>query len=109
MELLKNISANYGVCWPIQSINNNKEKVTIVPFMIDANTEISRQKIRDLLNTISDNISIGNDDQRLKMHLAAIIASNFVNHLYSLTELYCEEIISILDNCSPLFMKQPNV
>ena len=91
MEVLKNISANYGVCWPIQSINNNKETVTVVPFMIDANTEISRQKISALISTISDNISIGNDEQRLKMHLAAIVVNNFVNHLYSTTEKYCEE------------------
>ena len=44
-----------------------------------------------LLNDISDNISIGDDDQRLKMHLAAIISNNFVNHLYSLAELFCQE------------------
>lgn len=91
MDVLKNVSANYGVCWPIQSISNNKETVSPIPFMIDANNEISRQKIRTLLSAVSNNISDGDDDQRLKMHLAAIISNNFVNHLYSLTERYCQE------------------
>jgi hypothetical protein len=54
-------------------------------------TRQNRGKIKELLNSISNNISIGDDDQRLKMHLAAIMCNNFVNHLYSLTELYCKE------------------
>jgi len=91
IDVLKNVSANYAVCWPIQSINNNKETGVIVPFMINANNEKSMQKIVELISAISDNISFGDDDQRLKMHLAAIIANNFVNHLYSLTEMYCQE------------------
>jgi len=91
MDVLKNVSANYGVCWPIQSINDSKAMTSAVPFMINANNEVSRQKIQMLLNDISDNISIGDDDQRLKMHLAAIISNNFVNHLYSLAELFCQE------------------
>lgn len=91
MDVLKNVSDNYGVCWPIQSISSNKETVAGIPFMIDANNEKNRGKIKELLNSISNNISIGDDDQRLKMHLAAIMCNNFVNHLYSLTELYCKE------------------
>ena len=30
------------------------------------------------------------DDQRLKLHLAAVLCNNFVNHLYALTERYCK-------------------
>ena len=30
------------------------------------------------------------DDQRLKLHLAAVIVNNFTNHLYALAADYCD-------------------
>jgi predicted short-subunit dehydrogenase-like oxidoreductase (DUF2520 family) len=31
------------------------------------------------------------DDQRMKLHVAAVLVSNFVNHLYVLAEDYCKK------------------
>jgi predicted short-subunit dehydrogenase-like oxidoreductase (DUF2520 family) len=30
-----------------------------------------------------------NDEERLKLHMAAVFCNNFVNHLYALTAEYC--------------------
>jgi hypothetical protein len=90
-DILRNISTNYGVLYPLQSLRKEIPDLVGIPLLIDGNTANSTKLIADFATTISPIVSNANDEQRLKLHVAAIIANNFANHLFSLTEDFCKK------------------
>lgn len=89
MNLLKNSSKNFGVLYPLQSLRKEIPYLPAIPFLIDANNDYSKEIILELAKSISNSITEANDEQRMQYHLAAVITSNFTNHLLSLTDEYC--------------------
>ena len=63
--------------------------IPAIPVLIDGNTEEDRTLLVDFANTITDQVRIADDEERLKMHIAAVMVSNFTNHIYTLAEDYC--------------------
>lgn len=91
-EVLKNVSAHYGVFYPLQSLRKEMVNLPEVPVFFDGSDEKTTQSLSALAKSISnDNVSTASDDDRLKLHVAAVLVSNFTNHLYSLAEFYCKE------------------
>jgi hypothetical protein len=90
-EVLRNISTNYGVLYPLQSLRKEIPDLVEIPLLIDGNTAYSTNLIANFATTISPIVSNANDEQRLKLHVAATIANNFTNHLFSLTEDFCKK------------------
>jgi predicted short-subunit dehydrogenase-like oxidoreductase (DUF2520 family) len=88
-NILQNISANYGVIYPLQSLRKEIPDIVDIPLLIDGNSDYSLKLIKDFALSISPIVSKANDEQRLKLHIAAVIANNFTNHLFSLTEEFC--------------------
>ena len=89
-EILKNISSNYGVLYPLQSLR--KEQIEMqgnIPLLLDANTTESLYMLQSFAKSLSVNVSFANDELRLKLHVAAVLVSNFTNHLYTLAAEYC--------------------
>ena len=62
-----------------------------MPVIIDASDEKTLIQLLELASSISDTVVEGNDQVRLKMHLAAVFCNNFVNHLYALMQDYCKK------------------
>jgi predicted short-subunit dehydrogenase-like oxidoreductase (DUF2520 family) len=89
LEVLKDISVNYGVLYPVQSLRKEIHYGNDIPFLVDGNTAETITIIEDLAGSISRNVARANDDERLKLHVAAVIVSNFTNHLYALAEEFC--------------------
>jgi predicted short-subunit dehydrogenase-like oxidoreductase (DUF2520 family) len=58
---------------------------------VDANSPEKAELLKSLALTISTQVQIASDDQRLRLHVAAVIVSNFTNHLYALAEDYCKK------------------
>jgi predicted short-subunit dehydrogenase-like oxidoreductase (DUF2520 family) len=56
---------------------------------VDGNTEDDTTLIADFASSISHQVQCANDEQRLHQHVAAVIVSNFTNHLYALAQQYC--------------------
>ena len=90
-DALKEISHNYGVLYPLQSLRKEMNTVAGIPLLIDGNTSETIALIEDFAKSISNRVSIAGDDERLKLHVAAVIVSNFTNHLYALAEEFCEK------------------
>jgi predicted short-subunit dehydrogenase-like oxidoreductase (DUF2520 family) len=91
IEVLKPVSRHYGVLYPLQSLRSNKPVVSSVPLMIDANSSEQLEILQQLAASISDKVMVTNDEQRLKMHLAAVIVNNFVNHMYRAAANWCQQ------------------
>ena len=89
-DILKKVSSSYGVMYPLQSLRKeNLELHQDIPLLIDGSSEEMLAMIETFARTLSSTIGFANDEQRLKLHVAAVIVSNFTNHLYALAADYC--------------------
>jgi len=91
MDVLDKVSENYGVMYPLQSLRKEMDTVEDIPLLINANTAENTAIIKTLAEKISMQVSIAGDEERLKLHVAAVVVSNFTNHLYALAEDFCEK------------------
>ena len=90
IEILKDISVNYGVLYPLQSLRREMDYSSDIPFLIDGNTAETITLTEDFAKTISGTVAKASDEERLKLHVAAVVVSNFTNHLYALAEDFCK-------------------
>lgn len=91
-EILKSVSNHYGVFYPLQSLRKEMKSLPDIPVFFDGSDDISRQKLETLAHSIAaDKVNLADDDDRLKLHIAAVVVSNFTNHLYLLAQDYCRK------------------
>ncbi|HMK03952.1 MAG TPA: Rossmann-like and DUF2520 domain-containing protein [Ferruginibacter sp.] len=90
-DILKDISVNYGVLYPLQSLRKEMDYPHDIPLLVDGNTEETLTLTEDFARTISGTVARACDEERLKLHVAAVIVSNFTNHLYALAEEFCKK------------------
>lgn len=101
-KMVLNRFSNFGVLYPLQSLRKEMEQIPLIPFFIDANNENNTKVLFRLAMSTGNSATIAGDEERLKMHLAAVFSSNFVNHLYALTEAFCKEENFDFTNLLPL-------
>ena len=104
-DVLQGISRNYGVLYPLQSLRKEMSCREPIPFLIDGNTVDAVTLAEDFAKTLSFEVNKANDDQRLKLHVAAVIVSNFTNHLYALAESYCKKESVDFSLLTPLILE----
>lgn len=74
--------AGKGVFYPLQTFSKNTELyVSCVPFFIEGADASTTERLVSLARLISNNVYLADSDQRATMHIAAVFASNFFNHL----------------------------
>jgi predicted short-subunit dehydrogenase-like oxidoreductase (DUF2520 family) len=91
IEILIPCSKNHGVLYPLQSLRKEMDYLPEIPFLVDGNTEDSGTLIYDFATSISQDVEFANDQKRLMVHIAAVITSNFTNHLYTVAEDFCKK------------------
>ena len=104
-EVLSSLSTNYGVLYPLQSLVKDKEVPADIPFLIDGNNEGVIKYLDDFAKSLSTIVQQVNDEDRLKLHAAAVIVSNFTNHLYSIAEEFCQKEQVDFDMLKPLILE----
>jgi hypothetical protein len=90
-NVLQDVSSNYGVLYPLQSLNKNIEAPASIPFLIDGNNQHTVSVLSQLAKDLSDEVNTANDEERLRLHVAAVFVNNFTNHLYEVAAEYCEK------------------
>jgi predicted short-subunit dehydrogenase-like oxidoreductase (DUF2520 family) len=101
-DVLRNVSLNYGVLYPLQSLRKEIKTTPEIPLLIDGNTDEALAAIEDFARTISPNVQETTDEQRFRLHVAAVVVSNFTNHLFALADDYCQEESVDFDLLLPL-------
>jgi len=91
IDVLKKYSTNYGVLYPLQSLRKEMENIPSIPFLIDGNSDEVVELIAGFANSISHSVKRTGDEERVKLHAAAVIVSNFTNHLYAIAEDFCQK------------------
>jgi len=83
-EILKNVTNHYGVFYPLQSLRKEMIALPDVPIFFDGSDAKTKNVLEQLAHSISaEKVMEASDDDRLKLHVAAVVVSNFVNHLYT--------------------------
>jgi predicted short-subunit dehydrogenase-like oxidoreductase (DUF2520 family) len=90
IDVLKKVSTNYGVLYPLQSLRSGRTVPKEIPLLVDGNTADDLALIKDFAHSISSKVEVADDAKRMHLHLAAVFVNNFTNHLYALAEKYCE-------------------
>jgi len=76
---------NFGVIWPVQTITKNHQlQKNELPLCVEGNNKTITNKIQDLANQISTQVTVMNFEQRKYAHLAAVISNNLSNHLFDM-------------------------
>jgi predicted short-subunit dehydrogenase-like oxidoreductase (DUF2520 family) len=92
MNILKSVSKHYGVFYPLQSLRKDSKDLPDIPVFWEGSDEVAKKKLEALAHSIAEEkVTEAGDDARLKLHVAAVIVSNFPNHLYVLAEQYCRK------------------
>lgn len=90
IEVLNNVSNDYGVLYPLQTIRKELKHSPALPMLVDGNNALNKTKIFDFAQSFANRVEYADDDQRSKLHLAAVVSNNFSNYLFALAEDYCK-------------------
>ena len=86
MSVLDKFS-HHGVFYALQTFTKGKElDLSDTSFGIEASDNSTFQKLTELALTLSKKVQPINSTQRKTIHIAAVFACNFTNHLFSISE-----------------------
>lgn len=70
--------------YPLQTFSKTKDlDYSKIPFFIEADNQIDEKCLLELASIISDNVEVSTYEKRKYIHLTAVFACNFVNHLFA--------------------------
>jgi predicted short-subunit dehydrogenase-like oxidoreductase (DUF2520 family) len=91
-EILKNVTSHYGVFYPLQSLRKEITSLPDIPIFFEGSDKTATSTLQKLAQSISyEQAAPAGTDDRLKLHVAAVIVNNFTNHLFVLAEKYCQK------------------
>ena len=86
IDIFSGYAERYGVVYPLQTLSKSrKTDFSKVPLFVEGCTNIVENEVYNIAATISENVSRMASEKRKYLHLAAVFACNFSNHMYSLS------------------------
>ncbi len=103
MEALREGSSRYGVFYPLQTFSRGVPlDYSKIPICLEAADEADKTAMEELARSISETVQWTDSAQRSMLHVAAVFACNFVNHLYVVSSDILEENQLSFDLLRPL-------
>lgn len=86
VEIWKDTAATrYGVFYPLQTFSRQREAdFAEIPVFIEANLPEDAGVLREIAGKLTGKVIETDSEQRKNIHLAAVFACNFTNHMYAL-------------------------
>lgn len=92
-----------GVFYPLQTFTKNrKADFKSLPIFVEADDPDAEELLFEMGRALGGNIQKMNSEQRAKLHLAAVFASNFTNHMLTLASQLTEQNDIRFDWLKPL-------
>ncbi|MBS2211163.1 DUF2520 domain-containing protein [Carboxylicivirga mesophila] len=100
---------NYGVLYPFQTFIKSAElQFDTIPILVEANTTANASLLMRLGNELSKRVLQASSEQRGALHISAVFACNFVNHMYRLGEDVLKESGLPFELLHPLIKETAN-
>ena len=85
VDIWKGYALRYGVLYPMQTFSKRRDMdLANVPFFIEASEESECRYLKALASSLSSKVYDATSEQRKILHMAAVFACNFTNHMYAL-------------------------
>lgn len=103
MEVFKPFTKRYGVFYPLQTFSKARLlDFSEIPFFIEANQPEDSQLLLAGAQKLSTKVYAADSEQRKYLHLAAVFACNFTNHMYAIAAQLSEQHGLPFDALQPL-------
>lgn len=87
MNVLSKLTKHYGVFYPLQTFSKERSiSLENIPLFIEGSSPESRTLVKKLAEAISRKVYFANSIARARLHLAAVFAGNFVNHMLTIAD-----------------------
>lgn len=87
MNVLSKLTKHYGVFYPLQTFSKERSiGFENIPLFIEGGSPESRTVVKNLAEAISRKVFFANSTARARLHLAAVFAGNFVNHMLTIAD-----------------------
>lgn len=87
MQVFAGYTERYGVLYPLQTFSKSREiSFRGIPLFIECHREEDKNCLEDLARRLSGKVCELSSEKRRSLHLAAVFACNFTNHIYALAE-----------------------
>lgn len=85
MAIFEGHTEHYGVMYPLQTFSRERPvDFQVIPFFLEANTPETELKLRQVAEQLTGDVRLLSSEKRKSLHLAAVFACNFTNHIYAL-------------------------
>lgn len=103
LDVLNGVSTKTGVFYPLQTFSKGKAvDFRQIPIGVEGNTPEVTQIIRSIGDRLSENVIELNTENRRKIHIAAVFACNFTNHLWAISKELLKDTGLTFDLLKPL-------
>jgi predicted short-subunit dehydrogenase-like oxidoreductase (DUF2520 family) len=103
LDELVQLSSKLACIWPVYSIQmDNLPMHDQVPMVITHTPAVDIETVQNICNVLSTSHYVLNDQQKRTVHLGAVIANNFTNHLFTLSEKLLQQDGISFDLLRPL-------
>lgn len=87
IEIYKDLGfQSYGIFYPVQSFSKNEtESLEPIPICVEANNSKTEDLFLSLARSVSNKVFAMDSEKRKALHVAAVFANNFVNHLFHIS------------------------
>lgn len=90
MQVLAELGVEHGVFYPLQTFSKQKYiHWQEVPICIEGSSSQVNQRLRQLAQRISKKVYTLSSPQRQSLHIAAVFACNFTNHMLAIAQRLC--------------------
>lgn len=93
IEVFENKFTYYGIFYPLQTFNKTINiSFDKIPICIESNKISFQNDLIEIGNKLSEKVILLTSKQREKLHIAAVFACNFSNHMYAIADNILSEV-----------------
>ena len=86
MRVFEGYAQRFGVLYPLQTFSKGRNvNFDVIPIFLEANTDKNADYLKNIASALSENVRFMSSEKRRSLHLAAVFACNFTNHIYTLS------------------------
>ncbi|MDP4208799.1 MAG: DUF2520 domain-containing protein [Bacteroidota bacterium] len=106
MDVFNGKALRYGVLYPLQTFSRFRPvDFKSTPFFVEANSAEDLLVVEALALRLSPKVIHADSFRRKQLHLSAVFANNFVNHLYVISAQLLEKSGFLFDVLKPLILE----
>ena len=106
MSVFSGRTESYGVFYPLQTFSKNREiDFSSIPLFLEASDNQSAVLLEEIAKSISNNVRFLSSEKRKYLHLSAVFACNFTNHMYDIASNILKEQNIEFDVLKPIILE----